>query len=72
MDALAKLKPEPPVPTVMGAIVADEPVGTVQMAVEPAGPPPGPAEPVEPAPQVSGWGVYCHDFLLLPVASCCF
>ena len=21
--------------------------------------------------KVSGWGVYCHDFLLLPVASCC-
>ena len=21
--------------------------------------------------QVSGWGVYCCDFLLLPVASCC-
>ena len=23
-------------------------------------------------PQVSGWGVYCCDFLLLPIASCCF
>ena len=23
-------------------------------------------------PKVSGWGVYCCDFLLLPVTSCCF
>jgi hypothetical protein len=22
-------------------------------------------------PKVSGWGVYCCDFLLLPIASCC-
>ena len=22
-------------------------------------------------PQVSGWGVYCCDFLLLPTTSCC-
>jgi len=21
--------------------------------------------------QVCGWGVYCYDFLLLPIASCC-
>ena len=24
-----------------------------------------------PRAQVSGWGLYCYDFLVLPTASCC-